>query len=257
MLMSLTLDNPVAIIVSLLVVLIFIADIVAGYKKGFLESGVKFLKTVVAMLIAYFFKAPLSKYLYLNFPFFKLSGIFKGVTAVNILLYEVIAFFVVFILVLVILNIISSVLKLDEKVLRLVSIIGVPNKIMGAIVGGLKSIIFLYFVLSIFFVVSNFMKLDTGESLGDYIVEIPVLKNTFGSVLDSFDQISDLAVEYENVQDKEQLNNESIDILLKYDIITEENLELLIKAGKVQYAVDNAAEQKDLVDELYESIIKQ
>lgn len=257
MLMSLTLDNPVALIVSILVILILIADIVAGYKKGFLESGVKFLKTVVAMLIAYFCKAPLSSYLYLNFPFFKLSGIFKGVTAVNILLYEVIAFFVVFILVLIILNIISSILKLDEKVLRLVSIIGVPNKIMGAIIGGLKSIVFLYFALSIFFVVSNFMKLDTGESLGDYIVEMPVLKNTFGSVLDSFDQISDLAVEYENIQDKEKLNNESIDILLKYDIITEENLELLIKAGKVQYTVDNAEEQKGLVDELYESIIKQ
>lgn len=257
MLMSLTLDNPVAIIVSILVILILVADIVAGYKKGFLESGVKFLKTVIAMLIAYFCKAPLSKYLYLNFPFFKLSGIFKGVTAVNILLYEVIAFFVVFILVLVILNIISGILKLDEKILRLVSIIGVPNKIMGAIIGGLKSLVFLYFALSIFFVVSNFMKLDTGESLGDYIVEMPVLKNTFGSVLDSFDQISDLAVEYENIQDKEQLNNESIDILLKYDIITEENLELLIKAGKVQYTVNNAEEQKDLVDELYESIIKQ
>jgi hypothetical protein len=65
-----------------------------------------------------------------------------------------------------------------------------------------------------------------------------------------------LAVEYENVQDKEQLNKESIDILLKYGIITEENLNLLIEAGKVQYSVDNAEEQKSMMEELYESFTK-
>ena len=255
MLMSLTM-NPASIIISLLVILLLISDLIAGYKEGFLESSVKFLKMVIAMIIAYFTKAPLSKILYMNFPFFEIGGIFKGVSAVSILLYEVLAFFVILLLVWIILNIISSIIKLDEKILRAVSIIGVPNKIMGAIVGVLKSVIFLYFVLSLFFVVSNFLELDTGKSLGNYIVEIPVLKNTFGSVLDSFDQISDLAVEYENVQDKEKLNKESIDILLKYDIITQENLELLIKSGKVEYRVDNADEQKEMVKDLYETIVK-
>lgn len=257
MLISLTLDNPVSLVISLLVLIIFVSDLIAGYKKGFLESGVKFLKSVIAMLIAYFTKAPLSKYLYMNFPFFEFDGIFKGVSAVSILLYEVIAFFVVFILVLIILAIISSIIKLDERILRLVSIIGVPNKIAGAIVGGLKSIVFLYFALSAFFVVSNFLKIDTGKSLGDFVVDIPVLKNTFGSVLDSFDKISDLAVEYENIQDKEALNEESIDILLKYDIITQENLEILIEAGKVEYNINNVDEQKDMVNDLYEALIKQ
>ena len=51
-------------------------------------------------------------------------------------------------------------------------------------------------------------------------------------------------------------NKESIDILLEYGIITEENLEVLIKAGKVQYSVDNAEEQKGMMEELYESFTK-
>ena len=54
----------------------------------------------------------------------------------------------------------------------------------------------------------------------------------------------------------EKLNKESIDILLKYDIITQENLELLIKSGKVEYRVDNADEQKEMVKDLYETIVK-
>lgn len=242
MLLSLTLSNPVSLVISIIILLVFISDVLAGYKKGFLESGVRFLKSTMAILIAYFCKSPLSRYLYLNYPFFKLGGIFKGVSSVNILLYEIIAFIAVYIIVLVILNIVSNIFGLEQKILRIVSIVGVPNKIMGAIVNGLKSIIFIYFAVSIFFVVSSFLKLDTGESLGDYVVEMPVLKNTFGSILDSFDQITELAVTYENIQDKQQLNSEAIDILLKYDIISEENLNLLIESGKIDYNINNINE---------------
>ena len=114
MLMSLTLNNPVSIAISVIVILILIGDIVAGYKKGFLESGVRFLKSVIALLVAYFLKGPLSRFMYLNLPLIEFDGIFKGVSAISILIYEAIAFFVVFILILIILNIISTIIKLDE-----------------------------------------------------------------------------------------------------------------------------------------------
>lgn len=252
MLLSLSLTNPISLIVSIIIVIVLVADIVAGYKTGFLESGVKFLKTVIAMLIAYFVKAPLSEYMYVKFPFFEFDGIFKGVSAVSILLYELIAFFVVFILIIAILNFISNVLRLEQRILRLVSLIGVPNKIMGAVIGGLKSLVMLYFLLSILFVGSNIYGFDINGSLADYIVDAPILNNTFGNVLDSFEEIGVMAKEYENIQDKETLNNKSIDILLEYDIITKENLDILIDAGKVQYSVNDSVEQKEMVDNLNE-----
>lgn len=256
MFLSLTLSNPVSAVISIIVILVLVSDIIAGYKKGFLENTIKFLRVVISMLIAYLFKGPLSSYLYLNYPFFNLDGIFKGVSSVNILIYEVIAFFVLYIIVSLILKIICDILKLEERLLRLISFIGVPNKIMGAVVGGLKSLIILYFILSALYVGSSFLNIDTGRSVGDYVVELPVLKDTFGEVLNSWDDITELAVEYENVQDKEQLNKESIDILLEYGIINQENLDVLIEAGKVQYSVDNADEQKGMMEEIYDSFIK-
>lgn len=252
MLLSLSFSNPISLIVSFIIVLILIADIVAGYKTGFLESGVKFLKTIIAMLVAYFVKAPLSEYMYVNLPFFQFDGIFKGVSAISILLYELIAFFVVFILIIAILNIISNVLGLERRILRLVSFIGVPNKIMGAIIGGLKSLVMLYFLLSALFVGSSIYGFNVRDSIGDYIVELPILNNTFGNVLDSFEEIGVLAKEYENTQDKESLNNKSIDILLDYGIITKDNLNVLIESGKVQYSVNDVDEQKEMVDDLNE-----
>ncbi len=254
---DLTFDNPIAMVINVLILLILLADVIAGYKKGFLEHTIKFVRILVSMVGAYFLKGPLSAYMYTNLPFFDLAGLFHGVTTLNILIYEVIAFFVVFIVIFIIVTVISDILKLEERLLRIVSIIGVPNKIMGAIIGFCKSFILLYFGLSLFFVGANFMKWDAGVSLGNYIVEFPILKNTFGSILDSFDEITALAVEYEDIQDKEELNNKSIDILLKYDIITEENLELLIESGKVRYSVNDSDGQKDMVNDLYETVVGQ
>lgn len=257
MLLSLTLDNPISLAISLIVILIFISDVSKGYKKGFLQTTIKFITSLIAMIIAYFLKTPLSTFLYLNCPFFELDGIFKGVTSINILIYEIISFFVIFVLVTIILSIISNILKLDEKLIRFIAIIGVPNKIAGALFGALKSVVFLYFGLSLLFGVSNFFtNLDLGTSLGDYIVDIPILKNSFGSVIDSFDEITELAVEYENIQDKEELNNEAIGILLEYEVITEENLELLIESGKIQFSLDNPEEQKEIMEDLYEAFNK-
>lgn len=256
MLMSLTLENPISLAISLIIILIFISDIRAGYKKGFLQTAIKFLISLIAMVLAYFLKTPLSSFLYLNFPFFELGGIFKGVTSINILIYEIISFFVLYVLIMIILSIINGILKLDEKLIRFVAIIGVPNRIAGALFGALKSIIFLYFGLSLLFVGTNFTKIDVGTSLGDYIVDFPLLKNTFGSVVDSFDEITELAVEYENIQDKEELNEDAINILLEYDVITEENLELLIESGKINYSLDNAEEQKETMEDLNEAFNK-
>ena len=87
--MSLTFDNPVSMVINVLIVIILVSDIVAGYKKGFLESTIRFVRSVIAMLIAYLVKTPLSTYLYLNFPFFNLDGIFSQDVAFYLNKYNV------------------------------------------------------------------------------------------------------------------------------------------------------------------------
>lgn len=256
MLLNLTLDNPVSLIISLIVILVFVSDVINGYKKGFLGTAIKLFKSVVALLFAYLFKGKLATYLSIHLPFFNLQGLFKGLDIVNVLIYELIAFVAIFAIVSLILKIIIDLFNIEERLFSLIVQLGIPNNLIGAIFGGLKSIIIIYFALSIFFVVSNFMKIDTGNSLGDYVVNMPILKNSFGGTLDSFDQISELAVEYENTQDKGVLNHDAIGILLENGIISEEQLNALIDAGKVEYSMDNIEAHNKVMEELYESFFK-
>lgn len=78
------------------------------------------------------------------------------------------------------------------------------------------------------------MNVEIKESLADDIISIPVLKNVFGNALSSFEEITSIARDYEDTKDKTEFNDKAIDILLKYNVITKDNLQILIDNGKIK-----------------------
>lgn len=235
MLDKLNLTDPIALVVAIVIVFFIVSETITGYKRGFLESGIKLLGSIVAFVGAYILKNPISVLMYTHLPFFKLGGAFKGVDAISIVIYELIAFALVFVVLMLVLNIINEIFKLTDKLLKVVMLIGLPNKILGAILGFIQGMIILYFVIAVFKIGVNVFSFDMRASLADYVVEMPILKDTFGPTIDSLEEITSLAKDYEHTQDKEEFNNKAIDILLKNDIITKENLDVLIESGKVKY----------------------
>ena len=243
-LLSLNFSNPQSAIANVIILIFIAAGIYSGYKKGFLESSIRFLGTIAAIIGAYLFKNPISIFLYTHLPFFKFDGLFKGISILNVIVYEIIAFIILFVLLMIIINLICKLTGLVEKLLSFILLFGLPNKILGAIVGFIESIIILYFVAFIFKFSCNFFGYTLTPSLIDDIIEVPVLKNTFGDTLNSLDEIVILAKDYEDTQDKEEFNNQATQILLKYNIITKENLQILIDNGKINVdikEIDNNA----------------
>lgn len=220
--------------VNIIIILILLFSIYDGYKSGFLVETVEFVGTVIAFVLAYLFKNPLSVFLYKHLPFFKIGGIFKGVSVINILIYELIGFLVLFIILMVIIKIILNITGIINKIISLIAIIGLPNKILGAVLCLLKTFIILFFLSCTFRVTMSFKGIEVNPTLADDIIEIPILKNTFGSSFASLDEIGSIAKNYESVNDKEEYNFESLKILLKYNVITYKNAEYLIDNGKIK-----------------------
>lgn len=226
-------ESPAALIVDIALIVFIFAEVYAGFKKGFLESSIKLIGNIAAIIGAYMLKSPIAVVLYTHFPFFKFSGLFKGVSALNIIVYEIIAFILVYIVLSIAIKIIAKLTGLVEKLLSVIFFFGIPNKILGALVGFVRAIVILYFVIFIFKFGCNLVNIKVEASLADTIVETPILKNTFGATLNSLDEITALAKEYDNTKNKEEFNNYAIDVLLKYNIISEENLDILINNGKI------------------------
>lgn len=233
-LLNLDFTNPKSAIFNIGIILFIGLGIISGYKHGFLESSVRFLGTIAALVGAFILKNPISVFLYKHFPFFKFAGLFKGVSVINILVYEVIAFLLVFSILMIAIKIICKVTGLVDRLLSFIFLLGIPNKILGAIIGFLQSIITIYFVVYIFKFGCNLFGYQLQPSLADDIINIPVLKDTCSPVLKAFDEISGLAHSYKNTSNKEEYNAKSLDILLKYEVITKENASYLVKHDKIK-----------------------
>ena len=231
--LSLVFNNMGSIVINVVLLILLGAGIYYGYKKGFLESSVRFLGTIAALIGSYIFKNPISVFLYTHFPFFKFNGLFKGIAILNVIVYEIIAFLLLFTTLMIVIKIVCKITGLVDRLLSFIFLFGLPNKILGAIVGFIESVIILYFVSFAVKFACNFNNINLPESLMDDIVNMPVLNDTFGGTLSSLDEITSLAKEYEDQQDKDEFNQKTIDVLLKYDIITEENLQILIDSGKI------------------------
>lgn len=225
--------DPVVAIVNVVVILFLLLEVYSGYKKGFLESSIRLLDFIAAIVGAYLLKNPVSVFLYTHLPFFKLGGLFKGVSILNIIIYEVIAFILVFVLLMVVIKVIAKLTGLVDKLLSFLFFLGIPGRILGALVGFVQAIVILYFAIFFFKFGCNLFGYSMKESLADDIVSIPILKETFGPSLTSLDEITSLALEYEDTKDKDDFNEKAILILLKYNVITEENLQILIDNGKI------------------------
>ncbi len=233
-LLSLTFSTPAEIITNVVIIAFIVLGIFSGIKKGFLESSVRFIGTIIALVFAYALKNPLSVFLYTHLPFFKLTGIFKGVTALNIVIYELIAFMIVFSIMMLIINIVVKITGLFDRILSFILLFGLPNKILGGIVGFIESIIVLYFVCFIYTFGVSLAGASRPTTLVDDIMNIPVLERTFGDSFNSITDIATLAQDYESINDKDEYNQKALETLMKYDIITCENAKALIEDGKIE-----------------------
>lgn len=233
-LFNLDFTDPKVAIVNLVILVIIISEVWAGYKKGFFESSIRLLGLIFALIGAYLLKNPVSVFMYTHLPFFKFKGIFSGVSTLNILVYEAIAFLLVFIVLKIVINIVAKITGLIDRILSVIFFMGIPGRILGALVGLIKSLVILYFAIFVFKIGLNMFGFEMKPSLADDIANMPVLKETFGDSLGSLNEITSLAKDYENTKDKEEFNNKAMDILLKYHVITEENLQTLIDSGKIK-----------------------
>jgi len=125
MLLEVNFSDWKVILIDIIIILIVALETYSGYKKGFLESSIKLLGFIGAFVGAYILKSPLSILMYTHLPFFKFEGLFRGMSSLNIVIYEIIAFIVTFILLRIIIKLVAKVLGLVSTSMPIVN--GVPN----------------------------------------------------------------------------------------------------------------------------------
>lgn len=221
-------------VIDVVVVLMILCAGVVGFKRGVFKQLVMTVGLLLVYILAFKLKDPLANWLSLNLPFFNFAGIFEGATSLNIILYQTIAFLIMFSLLMIVFRVILSITGFLEKVLKFTIILGIPSKILGFIVGLIEGYIIMFVVL--FILSQPFLKIDVVEQSKfrePILNSSPILSNITSSTNDAIKDIYNLQKNFIDNKNTKYFNEEVVRILLRYDIVSKDYINKLIDKGKI------------------------
>lgn len=219
-------------IVDYIIIIILVLCAFKGFKQGMLPSIVNLVGTFLVFIIAFYVKQPISTLMYENLPFLDFAGIFKGIIGVNILFYEVIAYGLTIVLLAIIFGIVKRISLVFNKILNATIVLTLPNKIIGAIIGIFEGILFSFILLCIASNVNTTTKyVNESKYSGIILNNIPILNSVTSSLTDSSKEIYNTIINNKN--DKNKANLETIDILMKHNILSYESATKLVNDKKL------------------------
>jgi len=223
-------------IVDIILLAFIILGTYLGTRKGLIKTAVGFIGLVAIVIISYTLKSYLANFLIDLLPFFKFSGAIEGLTSLNILIYNILSFVVIFILMYCVLNIVLALTGFIETLLKFTVIWIIPSKIGGAILGLLESWVFIFlavFVASQF----NFTNAYVQDSkVADFILNhTPVVGTYLGGASLAAEEIYKGIEEYSKDETKttEDLNLYILQIQINYGLISKAKAQELLDIGKI------------------------
>lgn len=226
-------------VVDVSIILILLMGAVVGFKRGIFKSAVMFIGAIVVIVLAYSLKNPVANLLYSFMPFFNFAGDFEGLTTLNLIIYEAIAFVIVYLLLMVLLRILIKVTGIFEKLLNFTIILGIPSKLLGALFGLVETFLFIFVALFLLNQIPATNSIVTSSSSASHILTAsPILSNITKSYYEAFEEV--ISIKDQNMNDKEEYNRRCLEILIKYDIVDKNSVKELIANGKLN--VSNAEE---------------
>lgn len=222
-----------------IVILIFLAfGALIGFKRGFTNQLVSLIGVFAIIVLSFLLKNPVSVFFYNNLPFINFGGIFKDITVINILVYEVIAFFIIFTILTLIFKLLLKLTSIFEKILKWTIILGIPSKILGAILGIIQNLIYTFIILYILNLPTVNFNLIKDSKISNTILEhTPILTSICNKTLNIFNEIGTLAKEYEDTDNVNEFNQKALNLMIENGVITKENAQKLIDKGKIENIV--------------------
>lgn len=222
-------------ILDIIILGFLVLGFLTGFKRGIVKQGVLTFGTILVVILAFVFKNQLSIVLYQKFPFFTV-GLLENYSILNILLYELISFFILLSIFGLILAIIVKISGIVEKIVRATVILALPSKILGGILGIIEIYVFLYIVLfivtlPIFTISSN--KIITESKLKDKILDNTILISKLSKgINNSVSEIKTL-MDSKKKLGSEEFNCKALKIFIKNKVVSKESITYLKKQNKI------------------------
>ena len=217
------------------IVLILIMSAIVGFKRGAIKEIVSLVGIIIVFIVAFAFKGVLGNVLCKWLPFFNFAGNLEGVTVLNILLYQLIAFLIIYSLLFSIYMIVMKISGIVQKIVHMTVILWLPSKIIGAVVAFITGYVMVFVVLLALLIPLKDTDMFKESKFANYVVyDTPILAGSADNISSSINEVYTLGEELSKGDiSKNEANLETMDILLKYKIVSPETARQLIVLDKL------------------------
>lgn len=219
-----------------IIIILFVLGILYGDKKGFINGALSLVGLIVIITFSFIFHGLIAETLLKGMPFLKFSGACKGITSLNILFYEGIGFLLIFFFLLSILGIVLKITGVLQKVIDYSIVLTLPSKILGVLVGFVNALIVIFILLFVLLNINSTRKYVHESKVASFIMERTfVLSNVTGKYYDSTDEINGIIEDCKKEKsDKKVCNANVANTLIKYRIVSKNEVIELIESGKLK-----------------------
>ena len=126
-----------------------------------------------------------------------------------------------------------------ESILKATIILSIPSKLLGLLFGIVEYYIICFVILMILSYFPAINPYINDSVIGRIILTAtPIASNEANDITQAVDEIISLTEEYNNTENKNEFNLKTLDVVLKYDILTTDSAKNLIADKKL--AITNA-----------------
>lgn len=223
-------------IIDVVIIFGLILGGMAGARNGVFKQTTLLIGTILCFVLSWLLKDFIANFLSYTLPFFNFAGPFKGLTSLNIVMYQLIAFMILMALFTSVLVVLLKITDGFEKFLKFTVLLGIPSKILGFIVGVIEAYVILFAIL--FFVnqpAFNFGVVNESHFKDPILTSSPGLSNMVGDMNDAINDIYYITKDYHYSNNSNTFNRRVVNSLLEHNVIDEEYLKGLRTRGKIDY----------------------
>ncbi len=222
-------------ILDISIVLILIMSAIIGFKRGAIKEIVSLVGIIIVFILAFSFKGVLGNILCRWLPFFNFAGSLEGVSVLNILLYQLIAFLIIYSLLFSVYMLVMKISGIVQKLVHMTVILWLPSKLIGGVVAFITGYVMIFVVLLALLIPLKNTDFFSSSKFANYIVyDTPILSNSSKDISTSINEIYELGESLSKGDiNKNEANVKTMDVLLKYKVVSPKVARELVALDKL------------------------
>lgn len=225
-------------IVNIMIILFILMCIITGFKRGIIRESINVVGNFLIIIISFMLMGNVGNFLCQHLPFLTTGLLGISLSSLNILLYQIIAFALIFFILSFVFKLILTLTKIVDKLINSLLIFHTTSSILGGIVGFFGGYITVFVILLVVSVpLANNSTLH--NSIGNTIIlkKTPILTGLTAPISNATNDIYNVTVKIaqdpNKLQNSNQYNLEILDIMLKYNVVSIDEIDTLISQNKL------------------------